>query len=88
MTIGLCPGTGDATTFNFSGLTVKSSSNPSFTGGGGGGARGIMTEPQGTNHNYTANIVDQRHRPADSHEHLQRLEPVAYPGWLLTTKHE
>jgi hypothetical protein len=54
--VGLCPGTGDATTFNFSGLTVKSSSNPSFTGGGGGGARGILTEPQGTTANYTANV--------------------------------
>ncbi len=55
--IGLCPGTGDATTFNFSGLTVKSSSNPSFTGGGGGGARGITAEPQGTNASYTANVT-------------------------------
>ncbi len=53
VTIGLCPGTGDATTFNFSGLTVKSSSNPSFTGGGGGGERGILPEPQGTSHLYT-----------------------------------
>jgi hypothetical protein len=53
VTVGLCPGTGDATTFNFSGLTVKSSSNPSFTGGGGGGERGILPEPQGTNTTYT-----------------------------------
>jgi len=55
--VGVCPGTGDAATFNFSGLTVKSSSNPSFTGGGGGGERGIQVEPQGTNHNYTANVT-------------------------------
>jgi len=54
--VGLCPGTGDATTFNFSGLTVKSSSNPSFTGGGGGGARGITVEPQGTNQSYSASV--------------------------------
>jgi hypothetical protein len=53
VTLGLCPGTGDATTFDFSGLALKIAQNPSFTGGGGGGERGITPEPQGTSHTYT-----------------------------------
>jgi hypothetical protein len=53
ITVGLCPGTGDATTFNFGGLSLKIAQNPSFTGGGGGGERGILPEPQGTSTNYT-----------------------------------
>jgi hypothetical protein len=53
VTIGLCPGTGDATTFDFSGLSLKIAQNPSFTGGGGGGERGILPEPQGTQTTYT-----------------------------------
>jgi hypothetical protein len=52
ITVGLCPGTGDATTFSFSGLSLKIAQNPSFTGGGGGGERGITAEPQGTSHTY------------------------------------
>jgi len=52
ITVGLCPGTGDATTFNFFGLSLKIAQNPSFTGGGGGGERGITAEPQGTSHTY------------------------------------
>jgi hypothetical protein len=53
ITVGLCPGTGDATTFNFGGLALKIAQNPSFTGGGGGGERGILPEPQGTQTTYT-----------------------------------
>jgi hypothetical protein len=45
---GVCPGTGLAGTWSFFGLTNKIAANPSFTGGGGGGARGITDEPQGT----------------------------------------
>jgi hypothetical protein len=53
ITVGLCAGTGDATTFNFGGLALKIAQNPSFTGGGGGGERGILPEPQGTQTTYT-----------------------------------
>jgi len=53
ITVGLCPGTGDATTFNFGGLALKIAQNPSFTGGGGGGERGIKPEPQGTTTVYS-----------------------------------
>ena len=53
ITVGLCPGTGDATTFNFTGLSLKVAQNPSFTGGGGGGERGITPEPQGTTTVYS-----------------------------------
>jgi len=32
---------------------LKIAQNPSFTGGGGGGERGILPEPQGTQTTYT-----------------------------------
>jgi len=51
--VGLCPGTGDAASWTFFGLTNKIVQNPSFTGGGGGGARGIKSEPQGTSQVYS-----------------------------------
>jgi hypothetical protein len=51
--VGICPGTGTATSWTFSGLSKKIVENPSFTGGGGGGVRGIKSEPQGTSTNYT-----------------------------------
>lgn len=53
ITVGLCPGTGDATTFNFFGLALKIAQNPSFTGGGGGGERGITAQPQNSSTTYT-----------------------------------
>jgi hypothetical protein len=53
VTVGLCPGTGDAATWSFFGLTTKIAANPSFTGGGGGGARGIVSEPQNTSQVYS-----------------------------------
>jgi hypothetical protein len=53
VTIGLCPGTGDATTWNFGGLSLKNAQVPSFTAGGGGGMRGITAEPQGTSPTYS-----------------------------------
>jgi hypothetical protein len=53
ITVGLCPGTGDAVTFNFNGLALKNAQVPSFTGGGGGGLRGIEPEPQGTSTVYS-----------------------------------
>ena len=46
--VGVCPGTGTATTWNFFGLSKKIVENPSFTGGGGGGRRGLKTEQQNT----------------------------------------
>jgi len=53
VTLGLCPGTGDAATWTFFGLSNKIVANPSFTGGGGGGVRGIASEPQGTSQVYS-----------------------------------
>jgi hypothetical protein len=53
VSVGLCPGTGDATTWNFFGLSTKIAANPSFTGGGGGGVRGIAAEPQNTSQVYS-----------------------------------
>jgi hypothetical protein len=53
VTIGLCPGTGDATTWNFGGLSLNNVQVPSFTSGGGGGMRGITPEPQGTSPTYS-----------------------------------
>jgi len=55
--VGVCPGTGIASSWTFFGLTTKIVQNPSFTGGGGGGARGIVAEPQGTSHTYGTNGV-------------------------------
>jgi hypothetical protein len=51
--VGICPGTGTATSWTFFGLSKKIVENPSFTGGGGGGTRGIKSEPQGTSQVYT-----------------------------------
>jgi len=51
--VGICPGTGIASSWTFFGLTKKIVENPSFTGGGGGGARGIRSEPQGTSQVYS-----------------------------------
>jgi len=51
--VGICPGTGTATSWTFSGLSKKIVENPSFTAGGGGGVRGIRSEPQGTSTTYT-----------------------------------
>lgn len=51
--VGVCSGTGLASTWNFFGLTKKIVENPSFTAGGGGGARAITDEPQGTSTTYT-----------------------------------
>jgi hypothetical protein len=53
VTIGICPGTGDASTWTFNGLGLNNAQAPSFTGGGGGGLRGIGPEPQGTSTLYT-----------------------------------
>src|SRR4029079_1594733 len=53
VTLGLCPGTGDAATWTFFGLSNKIVANPSFTGGGGGGVRGVASEPQGTSQVYS-----------------------------------
>ena len=53
VTLGLCTGTGDAATWTFFGLSNKIVANPSFTGGGGGGVRGIASEPQGTSQVYS-----------------------------------
>ena len=53
ITVGLCPLTGDATSWTFSGLSRKIVENPSFTGGGGGGVRGLVPEFQGTSTTYT-----------------------------------
>jgi hypothetical protein len=51
--VGVCAGTGLAGTWSFFGLSKKIVENPSFTGGGGGGARGIVSEPQGTSQVYS-----------------------------------
>jgi hypothetical protein len=51
--IGVCTGTGLAGTWSFFGLTKKIAESPSFTGGGGGGARGITDEAQGTSQVYS-----------------------------------
>jgi hypothetical protein len=51
--VGICPGTGIASSWTFFGLSKKIVENPSFTGGGGGGTRGIKAEPQGTSQVYS-----------------------------------
>ena len=56
--IGVCTNTGLTTGWTFFGLSTKIVENPSFTGGGGGGLRGIKSEPQGTNHTYGTNSPD------------------------------
>jgi hypothetical protein len=53
VSVGLCAGTGDAATWQFNGLSKKIVENPSFTGGGGGGVRGIASEPQNTSQVYS-----------------------------------
>ena len=53
VSVGLCAGTGDAATWQFNGLSKKIVENPSFTGGGGGGVRGIVAEPQNTSQVYS-----------------------------------
>ena len=56
--VGVCGGVGGtgtdlATQWNIFGLSKKIVENPSFTGGGGGGVRGIKQEVQGGGTTYT-----------------------------------
>jgi len=51
--VGVCPLTDLAAQWNFFGLSKKIVENPSFTGGGGGGVRGIKPEVQGGSTTYT-----------------------------------
>jgi len=53
VSVGICPGTGDAASWTFFGLSRKIVENPSFTGGGGGGVRGIHSEQQGNTTIYS-----------------------------------
>jgi hypothetical protein len=83
ITVGLCPGTGDATTFNFGGLALKIVQNPSFTGGGGGGERGILPEPQGTSTTYTGAAGAQVTTSAGSQPSNTNACTVSSPSLLV-----